>query len=384
MFKLSNIRIGTKLAVISAMGILLVLAMIVGQMMGNAGVKAANDTANQQKEIEFNVSAVKSAGRGMQIGIRDLRLAQTPEDLKKALDYLADRHKSVFGYVDAALALAKSPENRERLGKIKSLADQYQAGGKNVAALKGDTFALRSKDGGTPSPETAARITELNQQATTIVRERTLPIATEMEALSRKNVGIRQAARARGAGRGRARHDHVGAHGLCHRRPRGAAAARVAVFGAVAIAKPLRALVPPLEEIKQGNFDVTVPGVGRKDEIGQIAAAADAVVQQVGSILANIKVTAKEVTNASAEISTSTTDLSQRTEEQAASLEETSASMEEITATVKKNAENAKQANQSRPRPARSPSAAARSSPRRSTPWRGSRSPRARSPTSSA
>ena len=47
-----------------------------------------------------------------------------------------------------------------------------------------------------------------------------------------------------------------------------------------------------------------------------------------------------------AEISTSTTDLSQRTEEQAASLEETSASMEEISATVKKNAENAQQANQ--------------------------------------
>ena len=42
----------------------------------------------------------------------------------------------------------------------------------------------------------------------------------------------------------------------------------------------------------------------------------------------------------------STTDLSQRTEEQAASLEETSASMEEISATVKKNAENAQQANQ--------------------------------------
>ena len=59
-----------------------------------------------------------------------------------------------------------------------------------------------------------------------------------------------------------------------------------------------------------------------------------------------IVASAREVTNASAEISTSTTDLSQRTEEQAASLEETSASMEEISATVKKNAENAQQANQ--------------------------------------
>ena len=42
---------------------------------------------------------------------------------------------------------------------------------------------------------------------------------------------------------------------------------------------------------------------------------------------------------------TSTTDLSQRTEEQAASLEETSTSMGRIAAIVKKNAENAHEAN---------------------------------------
>jgi methyl-accepting chemotaxis protein len=54
----------------------------------------------------------------------------------------------------------------------------------------------------------------------------------------------------------------------------------------------------------------------------------------------------REVASTAAEISASTTDLSQRTEEQAAGLEQTSASMEEISATVKKNAENAQQANQ--------------------------------------
>ena len=49
---------------------------------------------------------------------------------------------------------------------------------------------------------------------------------------------------------------------------------------------------------------------------------------------------------AASEISTSTTDLSQRTEEQAASLAETTSSMEALSATVKKNAENAQQADQ--------------------------------------
>jgi methyl-accepting chemotaxis protein len=84
----------------------------------------------------------------------------------------------------------------------------------------------------------------------------------------------------------------------------------------------------------QGNFAVL------KDNANKTA-------EQIGSTIANIKASTREVTNASAEISTSTTDLSQRTEEQAASLEQTSASMEQISSTVKKNAENAQAANQS-------------------------------------
>jgi methyl-accepting chemotaxis protein len=120
-----------------------------------------------------------------------------------------------------------------------------------------------------------------------------------------------------------------------------------AVFAAFSIARPLRALVKPLEDLSSGNFAVTVPGAGRKDEVGQIAGAVQTMADKVRETIAGVKESAREVNNASAEISTATTDLSQRTEEQAASLEETSASMEEISSTVRKNAENAQQANKS-------------------------------------
>jgi methyl-accepting chemotaxis protein len=69
-------------------------------------------------------------------------------------------------------------------------------------------------------------------------------------------------------------------------------------------------------------------------------------VASIGEVIADIKAAAREVSSASAEISSSTMDLSQRTEEQAASLEQTSASMEEISTTVKKNADNARHANE--------------------------------------
>ena len=118
-------------------------------------------------------------------------------------------------------------------------------------------------------------------------------------------------------------------------------------FSVLTVARPLRALTRPLGELAHGNFAVTVPGLDRKDEIGQIAGAVDEMAGKVRMALAQIKVSAREVTNASLEISASTTDLSQRTEEQAASLEETTASMEEISSIVRQNSQNAQQASQS-------------------------------------
>jgi methyl-accepting chemotaxis protein len=119
------------------------------------------------------------------------------------------------------------------------------------------------------------------------------------------------------------------------------------IVGQFGVAKPLRALVRPLEDIAGGNFNIVVPGVGRKDEVGQIATSVSAMADKVRTTIGEIKASGREVTNASAEISTSTTDLSQRTEEQAASLEETSSAMEELSATVRKNAESAQQASHS-------------------------------------
>jgi len=118
-------------------------------------------------------------------------------------------------------------------------------------------------------------------------------------------------------------------------------------IGQYGIASPLRALVDPLDKIAEGNFAIRVPGLDRKDEVGQIANSVQVMAEKVRTTIHEIKASGREVTNASAEISTSTTDLSQRTEEQAASLEETSAAMEELTSTVRRNAENAQEASRS-------------------------------------
>jgi len=104
---------------------------------------------------------------------------------------------------------------------------------------------------------------------------------------------------------------------------------------------------------------------------------------RIASTIAEIKEVGREVSSAAAEISTSTSDLSQRTEEQAASLEQTSASMEEMSVTVKKMP-------RTRCRPTSGPTGSREVANKGGQvvakavdAWRGSRNPRAKSPTSS-
>src|SRR5215510_14797309 len=101
-----------------------------------------------------------------------------------------------------------------------------------------------------------------------------------------------------------------------------------------------------LAATKQSDLTQRISMEGKTGEIGTLCSGINGLLDTMALVISDIKQAAREVSNASAEISASTTDLSQRTEEQAASLEETSASMAELSSTVKKNAENAQQANQ--------------------------------------
>ncbi|MBU3736799.1 MAG: chemotaxis protein [Methylobacterium sp.] len=79
---------------------------------------------------------------------------------------------------------------------------------------------------------------------------------------------------------------------------------------------------------------------------GQLKDDSNATVENLRTLIEQIKHATDSINTAAKEIAAGNTDLSQRTEEQASSLEETASSMEQLASTVKQNAENAKQANQ--------------------------------------
>src|SRR5438105_4680376 len=265
-----NLSIGAKLGIASGLGGLLVATMVISQMRANTAMRDLDIRMSGQQTIARDAVDAKASLRGMQIGIRDLRLANSPADMQKANDYIAARLKSVNHFADEMLRLSKSAENRARIEKLRAKADDYAKGAQQIAAVRAE--AIAAAGGGA---DVAARITKLNEEAVRIAREVTLPIAAEIEPLANQVADF-------------AKHsvEEQAAQGV-----REMAAAEweslalglgtillliiTSIFSFFTIARPMRALSVSMDELAGGNFAVVLPGLGRKDELGAVAAAVE-------------------------------------------------------------------------------------------------------------
>jgi methyl-accepting chemotaxis protein len=97
-----------------------------------------------------------------------------------------------------------------------------------------------------------------------------------------------------------------------------------------------------MDKIGSGGGDLTqrLPVSGR-DEVAQIAASFNAFVEQIGSVLKDVRGGVESMKTATDEIKLGNLDLSNRTEESASSLQQTSASLSQLTANVRQSAEAA-------------------------------------------
>ena len=110
------------------------------------------------------------------------------------------------------------------------------------------------------------------------------------------------------------------------------------------ILRPLRTASDAATLVASGDLSKPIEQ-GTDDEIGSLLRALEKMRTDLAAAVAEIQLAARNVDTGSREISRGNSDLSGRTEEQASSLEETASSMEEITATIKRNTDNALQAN---------------------------------------
>jgi HAMP domain-containing protein len=271
-----DLRIGTKLAITSALSILLVASMIYLQMTGGADVRRANDSAVRQQSIAQNAAEAKASVRGMQIGVRDILLSATPADLQKATSYFADRETAALKFTGEMAKLSKSVENGERITKLASLIGDLRRGKEQIEAVRKEAIGIETKRGaGQLSAEATVQLSKLADEVARIRKDVTAPINAELEATANKitDHGKQRSEEARIAAADEAA--SVERTSLIVGIIVAVLLIGTCVFSIFTIARPMRALSAAMDELANGNFGVILPGLGRKDEVGDVAGAVE-------------------------------------------------------------------------------------------------------------
>jgi methyl-accepting chemotaxis protein len=273
---IQNLRIGAKLGIASALGVIFVALMIVNQLTANATVSQTNESALLQSNIARAAIDAKADARGLQIGAANIRVATTDEELQKATEYLAARFKGFLGFIDEISRLS-AVDTRSQLEKLKSTATVYESAAAKLAKMKTELLEIASVEasGLTISTEAQARAAQLTADSRQIANDVMLSLSAELE--SNANTIVDRAKQAMTGEIEKAAQQSASANRMSLAIGGFAALLLIvtSVLSALSIAGPMRSLSRAMQELANGNFDVQLPGIGRKDEIGAVASAVE-------------------------------------------------------------------------------------------------------------
>jgi methyl-accepting chemotaxis protein len=244
--------IRTKLAIWAALGVLLVAGMLAEQQVGDRWAAAQRSIAqNKQLAAVEALRAAKDLGT-MQVEMREMRLAIAAADIDRALERLRTDAASAAQHIATAVDLTDESSDKQQLQKINTLTDDYVTVSAELAAAAkdyGDTVAKiqRSLDLGR---QMNVLIEESTEDLISAAEDRNAQANTERRRFSNIDLGI-------------------GLFVIF-------VLAGLTVFGAVAIAKPIRRIGEVLRELAGGNKDIEIPYRARTDEVGDNARAAQA------------------------------------------------------------------------------------------------------------
>ena len=157
-------RIGNKLGLAGAIGVLLSIGMVANQMMAESRVAGVNDRADRSQRVTEATLSAQADVRQVQLAGRNLRLARTTAEIDSSLADMRKAATSEAAAIEAAHSAALRPESRERLQKIKSLMTSFVAGIEELAVAQRNLLALIEKRNAVSSEWTNAIQKTLNSQ----------------------------------------------------------------------------------------------------------------------------------------------------------------------------------------------------------------------------
>ena len=158
-------RIGYKLGLAGAIGVLLAVGMAANQMHTEVAVTGATERAGRSQKVADSSLSAQLDLRKMQLAARDIRLAKTAADVEKTVAELRRVKESEFKQLETALTTAQRQETKERLQKVKSLMEGFAAAVEDLAQAQSTLLAQTDKRSAISSEWTKALDAELSSPA---------------------------------------------------------------------------------------------------------------------------------------------------------------------------------------------------------------------------
>ena len=321
--KMSNMKIGGRLAVGYGLTMLMMAALIVLGVTRLGGIGALNDKVVTQDwaeaEAANTITALTNANAR-----NTLELFITTDKAQAERIYQSiDANKKTIG---AALAvferLPMSAQAAPVVANIKLTRAAYVASFSKVALLlRDDQF----------------------DEANRLMRGETLPALNVLQGHIRQLMAIqkRQVEASALAVQQTISYSRMLMLGL------GTAVLLLGIVFSVwitrSITRPLNEALRLAKRVATGDLTTRIE-VRSSDETGQLLLALKDMIHRFAQIVAQVRSGTDTIASGSSQMAAGNLDLSTRTEQQASSLENTASSMEQLTTTVKQNADNARQA----------------------------------------
>ena len=158
-------RIGNKLGLAGAVGVLLAAGMVANQMITETSIEQASDRASRSQRVADNSLSAHIDLRKIQLAARDVRLARTSAEVDKTIADLQRFKASKAKELEAALSAAHGQDTRERLQKIKSLMEGFTAAVEDLAKAQITLLEQIDKRSAISDEWTKALDTQLNSPA---------------------------------------------------------------------------------------------------------------------------------------------------------------------------------------------------------------------------
>jgi methyl-accepting chemotaxis protein len=265
MLRFNNLSIGTKLGIMSGLGILLALSMLASAIYGNSRVKSSNVLAIAQQSIVDDVAKISEQFLGVRLAVRNIRLAESKAEVDKLND-LSQRKKTIDGIVENLIPRFNLQANKERGKEVGHDIDQY------IDTALSETVPTKL-DALSGDPKDTGRIVEMAAKTQLIQHERLDPVGDKALALLRDVSASATKLATSDVGVADQAMDLAENLSIAI----GVAVVLIllgsAILGAYSISKPIRRLIGVLKEIEKGNINIEIKGTERGDEIGSLAKA---------------------------------------------------------------------------------------------------------------